>query len=311
MSFEIFTDSAANLPDDLRIAHNINVIPFFYLVNGKEYLCLEEGVPFRETAKQVYAQVRAGAEIKTSLIGEQRYVDAITPSLQAGKDVLIITIASGISGTYAQALEAQKQLQKDFPERTIVVRDSANASLGQGLLVLKAASLREMGESLESCAKWLDDNTYCLNSYLTVGDLKYLRRSGRISSVTAIAGAILNIKPIIKADGGHNAKLVIAGREHGRKKALGALVTAFRENVINPENQTIAIAHAECEEEALALAETLKGLGAREVIVEYYDICSGVHAGPGTLAVFFLGKDRKAPAAATAPIAKPAFHKAK
>jgi DegV family protein with EDD domain len=310
--FEIFTDSSANLPDELRERYDIKIIPYTILVDGKERTCQQEG-NFRETAKKFYEAMADGSEVKTSLLSEQTIVDALTPSLAAGKDVLLITIASGISGTHRQALEAQKQLEKAFPDRKVYVADSANASMGEGLLVLKAATLRAMGESIETCHEWVENNAYQMNSYFTVDDLKYLRKGGRISATLAIAGSLLNIKPILRADGSSNAKLAFAGKERGRRKALSALVKEFKENAVHPELQTVAITHANCEEDAISLAETLKTeCGVKDVIIEYYDLCTGTHAGPGTIALFFQGKDRrgdtaeqKAPIAHRVPAKKP------
>lgn len=298
--FDIYVDSSANIPDELRKDRGIKVISYSFTVNGKERLCYEEGTPFIQTAKQFYDEMRNGSDVKTSLVGEQTIISALLPSLQEGKDVLLLTIASGISGTYQQALKAKQALEKDFPHNKIVVADSANASMGEGLLALKVADLRDMGESLEACENWLALNTYKMNSYFTVNDLKYLRKGGRISTTLAIAGTLLNIKPILKADGGANAKIAFFGRERGRKKALSSLARAFAENAVHPESQTVAITHADCEEDALALAEMLKELGAQNIIIEYYDLCTGTHVGPGTIALFFTGKDRRGEAAAAA-----------
>lgn len=302
--FEVFADSSANLPDKIRAERNIHIISYYFHVDGEEKLCYNGNGNFSADAKKFYAEMRGGLEAKTSLIVEQRFVEAIAPTLAAGKDAVLITIASGISGTYAQALLAKATLEKEYPGRKVYVADSANASLGEGLLVLKAADLRDMGESAESAAAWLKDNTYRLNSYLTVDDLRYLRRGGRISTVLAFAGTLLNIKPLITADGGTNAKLTVYGKAHGRKKALSALMEAFDAHVLHPEEQTVAVAHADCEEEANEMAALLKAHGARDVIVEYYDLCSGSHAGPGTLAIFFLGTDRRAAEKVKAPHAK-------
>ena len=291
--FEIYVDSSANIPDDLRKKHGIRVIPYICTINGREISCIDDTRSYSETAKTFYEAMRNNADVKSSLIVEARFAEALTPVLEEGKDVILFTIASGISGTYQQALAAQKGLEKQFPERKVYVVDSANASLGEGLLALKAADLRDMGESAEACAEWAKQNAYKMNSVFTVDDLKYLRKGGRISRTLAIAGSLLNIKPLLRADGGANAKIAFFGKARGRKKAVSAIVEAFDKYVIRPESQTIAIAHADCEEEALALAETLKEHGARDVIVEYYDICTGIHVGPGTLALFFMGKDRK------------------
>lgn len=292
-SFEIISDSAVNLPDSYRIERNIHVVPFRYLADGVEYSCLEEGVPFKESAKKFYERLAGGADVKTSLVSENQFTEKAEPFLAEGKDVLILTIASGISGTFNQAKAAAETLSKKYPKRRIFAIDSANASLGQGLLALKVADLRDEGESCENAAKWLKENVYKLNSYLTVNDLKYLKKSGRISALTAIAGTLLSIKPVIKADGGEVPKLAVCGKEHGRKKAISAILKAFTDNVIDPETQVVAIAHADCEADALALAEEVKKFGVQDVIIEYYDICTGAHAGPGTLALFFTGKDRR------------------
>lgn len=299
--FEIFTDSAANLPDEVRVERNIHVIPYVCNLDGEDVSCLEEGVPYAETAKRFYAKMRAGAEAKTSLIGQERICEAFLPVLEAEKDIIFVSIASGISGTYQQAVNAQKELAEKFPKRKIYVVDSANASLGEGLIVLRIADLRDMGESVESCYEWGVNNAYKVNSYLTVEDLKYLRKGGRISKTLALAGSLLNIKPLLKADGGKPAKMAFFSKTRGRKKALSALVEYFDAQVLRPEGQTVAIAHGDCEEEALELAETLKEHGAHDVIVEYYDMCTGTHVGPGTVAIFFFGKDRRAEVAATDP----------
>ena len=296
-NFEIFADSSANIPDSLVKKHRINIVPYSCTVNGEERLCYEKDMAFIDTAKKYYADMRGGADVKTSLVGEQRIIDAVKPCMQAGSDVVFVTISSGISGTYAQALKAKETLEKQFNGCKMYVCDSANASMGQGLQVLKLADLRDMGESAETCAKWVEQNAYKINSFVTVEDLKYLRKGGRVSTVAAIAGTILNIKPLLWANGTTPARLTMFGKVRGRKKAINALADAFRETAENIGSTPVAIAHGDCEEEALALAEILKDEGVNDVIVEYYDLCTGSHVGPGTIALFFYGKDRRRSAA--------------
>lgn len=297
-NFDIFVDSAANLNREMLARTGIKVISYNCLVNGENTVCFDENVPFAETAKAFYEKMSAGAEVSTSLVCEARILEAVLPSIRQGRDVLFITIASGISGTYSQALTAQKSVKENYPDVKFIVADSAIASLGEGMLAMGAARLRDIGESIETCAEWIEENKYKMNAYLTVNDLKYLRKGGRISATLAIAGTLLNIKPIIKADGGSPAKLTFSGKERGRRHALDAIIKAFDENVINPENQTVAIAHCNCESDALTLAEAVKARGVRDVIIEYYDLCTGAHVGPGTIALFFTGKDRRAAATA-------------
>jgi DegV family protein with EDD domain len=310
--FDIFVDSSANLTDQMIKDTGIKVISYICTFNGEDRACYEKGVPFEETAKKFYTDIAEGAEVKTSLISEARIIEAVTPSLQAGRDVLLVTIASGISGTYNQAINASNTLKNTFKNCKLYVVDSANASLGEGLLALNSAKLRDMGEDIETCVKWIEENKYKMNSYVTVNDLKYLKKGGRISATLAIAGTLLNIKPLLKADGGSPAKLTFYSKERGRRKAVDALIKAFDELCINPANQTIAITHCDCNEEALKLAETLRERGAKDIVVEYYDLCTGAHVGPGTIALFFMGKDRRASVAEateTKPVGKTVSNK--
>lgn len=295
MAFEIFADSAANLTDEMIAETSIKIIPFHYIINGEEKKCYEDGVPFEKIAKEFYTELEKGTDIKTSLVCEQQFIDAVTPTLEEGKDVLIVTITEGLSGTFNQAMKAAQSLKNSFPDRKIYVVDSVNASLGEGYLAYLAAKHRDEGASIDECAKWLEENKYLLNSYVTVNDLKYLRKSGRVSTIAAIAGAILNIKPMLKANGGSPATLAVYAKERGRKKSVDALIKAFEQYAGENFNDTVCIAHGNCEEEALALAEEFKKRGATKIFIEYYDLCTGAHVGPGTLAVFFFGKDRRTP----------------
>ena len=295
MSFDIFADSAANLTDEMVAETGIKIIPFHFIINGQEKPCYEQGTPFAKIAKEFYTELAKGTEIKTSLICEQQFIEALTPSLYAGRDVILVTITEGLSGTFAQAIKAAETLKQKFPERKIFVVDSVNASLGEGYLAYLAAKMRDNGADIDECAKWLEENKYLLNSYVTVNDLKYLRKSGRVSTIAAVAGAILNIKPMLKADGGSPATLKVYAKERGRKKSVDALLKAFKEYAGEGFADTVCIAHGDCEEEAVALSEEFKKRGATQVFIEYYDLCTGSHVGPGTLAVFFFGKDRRTP----------------
>ncbi len=310
--FAIFVDSGANIPNDIRIARDIRVISFTYTIDGEEHPCFTEDMPYEETAKKFYDAMRAGAEAKTSLLTADAFEDAVRPVLQEGRDALIFTISSGISGTYAQAQEAAKHLMEQFPGRKVFALDSANASLGEGLIAIKVADLRDLGESAEACAEWVRENTYKMNSYFTVDDLKYLRRSGRISRTVAIAGTLLNIKPLLRADESDNAKIVACGKARGRKKALEAIAETFFRRAVRPQESLVAITHGDCLQDAEFLADLLRARGVHNLIIEYHDICTGSHVGPGMVGLFFWGQDRRSPAAETSalPAGAPAPHKA-
>ncbi|MDE7082443.1 MAG: DegV family protein [Clostridia bacterium] len=292
--FDIFADSGCNIPNSIIDKYGITVIPYLCTVNGVERPCYEKGADFADMAKKFYADMRAGAETKTSLIGEARFEEYLTSALQAGKGAILFTISSGISGTHAQAVAAKEELEKKFPDNKVFVIDTANASMGSCLTVLKVAELRETGLGASECAAWAQDNVYKVNSYVYVDDLKYLRKGGRVSAVAAIAGTLLNIKPVLWANDTAPAKLAVFCKERGKKKAMAAIMKAFDDNVENADTQTVAIAHADSEEDVNELIKALNERGVKNIITEYYDLCTGAHAGPGTVALFFFGKDRRA-----------------
>lgn len=289
-NFEIFVDSAANLTDQMIEENNIGVVSYTCSIDGKEMECYEKGVDYNQTAKTFYEAMENGAETKTTLVNADKIIDAVSPVLQEGKDILFFTISSKLSGTYAQANEAKRRLKETFPDRKFLVADSFNASLGEGLLAVYAAERRDKGESIEDVAKWVEDNKLYLNSFATVANLKYLKKGGRIGTATAIVGNILNIKPVLW--GSEAGVLDVLCNERGRKKALGKMAECFKNRVIDPANQIVAIAHANCLEDAQALAEMVKEAGAKNVVLNMYDLCTGAHIGPGTIALFFLGKKR-------------------
>ncbi|MGN1104364.1 MAG: DegV family protein [Candidatus Coproplasma sp.] len=289
-NFEIFVDSAANLTDELIAKHHIHVVPYTCSINGEEMECYQESVPSDEIAKKFYDAMREGAETKTTLINADKFIDAIAPVMQQGKDVLLFVITTKLSGTYNQALAAKERLKEQFPERKLLVVDSFNASLGEGLMAVYSAEKRDNGEDIDSIYKWACDNVANMNSFVTVSSLKYLKRTGRVNAAKALIGTMLKINPVVW--GSHNGELEVLCNVRGRRKALSKLLELFKDRVIDPENQHIAIAHADCLEEAEQLAEMIKEAGAKEVIITMYDLCTGAHIGPGTIALFFMGKKR-------------------
>lgn len=288
--FDIYVDSAANLNDEMIDNCDIKVISYTCSIDGVEMECYQKGVPSDQIAKKFYDAMRNGGETKTTLVNAEKIKTAVTPSLEAGRDILLITISSQISGTFNQAKTAAAELKKLYPKRKMLVVDSFNASLGEGMLAMHAARLGELGEDVETCAKWLESHRLNVNSVFTVSQLKFLKRGGRISATLALAGTLLNIKPILKGDA--NGKLAFAGTERGRRKALARLADQFEKNVIGPESQTVCITHADCLEDALLLKDMVIARGATDVVINMYDLCTGAHAGPGTVALFFMGKER-------------------
>jgi DegV family protein with EDD domain len=234
--------------------------------------------------------MREGAEITTSQINPQLYIDMMKPVLQRGLDILFVGMSSGISGSFHCAEIAAMELLSDFPERTIRLVDTLGASLGEGLLVLKAIRDKVSGLSLEDVYQKLMDLRHRLCNIFTVDDLKYLKKGGRLSNLSFIVGTLLQIKPLLK--GNDEGKIVAFAKLRGRKKALEELAKRYDEYVVDAEEQTVGIAHADCPEDAAYLAEMLRrNHPPKEILTVGYEPVTGSHVGPGTLALFFEARE--------------------
>ena len=292
--FQIFVDSAANIPAVLVEKYDIHVISFMNIVDGKELPGFEPGLtPEEERAKGkvYYDAIRNGAEVKTSLVNSEEFKDHFEPVLQKGEDILYISLSKNISGTYQAAKIAAEDLQEDYPQSRILLVDSMNASLGQGILAIYASEMRGEGMDLASVAQKLTDMVPHLNGIFTVDDLKYLSRSGRISNATAVVGNVLNVKPLLK--GNSDGYIVQFRKCRGRKKSLKDLIDLVTNNIVDPEKQIIGIAHADAYEDSLMIMDKIQEkVKVREFINTSYDYCTGSHVGPGTIALFFMAKDR-------------------
>lgn len=285
--FQIITDTSANLPSELAAEKDLTVIPFPYFVNGARHTCLDtEGFD----GKTFYGAMREGAEVTTSQINPQNYIDVMHPVLQKGLDILFVGMSSGISGAYHSAELAAEELRAEFPERKIRLVDTIGASLGEGLLVLRAVRDKLAGLSLDAIYEKLMDLRHRLCNIFTVDDLKYLRKGGRLSNLSFIVGTILQIKPLLK--GNEEGRIVAFAKLRGRKKALEELAKRYDEYVVNAEEQTIGIAHADCPEDAAYLIELLRrNHPPKEILTVGYEPVTGSHVGPGTLALFFEARE--------------------
>lgn len=285
--FQIITDTSANLPSELAAEKDLTVIPFPYFVNGARHTCLDtEGFD----GKTFYGAMREGAEVTTSQINPQNYTDVMRPVLQKGLDILFVGMSSGISGAYHSAELAAEELRAEFPERKIRLVDTIGASLGEGLLVLRAVRDKLAGLSLDAIYEKLMDLRHRLCNIFTVDDLKYLRKGGRLSNLSFIVGTLLQIKPLLK--GNEEGKIVAFAKLRGRKKALEELAKRYDEYVVNAGEQTVGIAHADCPEDAAYLSALLRrNHPPKEILTVGYEPVTGSHVGPGTLALFFEARE--------------------
>ncbi len=293
--FEIFVDSAANLPAKVVRKYGIHVISFHTYIDGEMIedfnidLTPEQE---RENGARYYQAIREGAKVKTSLVNQAEFADSFEPTLRCGKDVLYVSLSKNISGTYNAAKLAAEDLQETYPERKVCLVDSLNASLAQGILAIYGCEMREAGDEISAVAERLSQMALQMNGVFSVGDLKYLANTGRINTATAIVGNALKIKPILRGNG--DGFIVQFKKVRGRKKAVQELIDLVCDNIVEPENQILGIAQADAYEESLYIMEEIqKRVQVRGFINTAYDYCTGSHVGPDTLALFFMGKDRE------------------
>ena len=227
----------------------------------------------------------------TAAANPTEWAAAIEPVLAAGEDALVLAFSSGLSTTYQSAVIAADELMEKYPDRQVKVVDTLCASLGQGLLVWYACQKRDAGFSLEDLTAWCEDKKMHLCHWITVDDLLYLKRGGRISAATAVMGTMLQIKPIIHMDDeGH---LVNVGKARGRKGAIETIAKKMGETGLPGENDTVFICHGDCIEDAEYLAKLVKEqYGVKKVLIYYVGAVIGSHSGPGTLALFYIGNER-------------------
>lgn len=286
--FRIFTDTSSNLDSELLKRKNVSVVPFSYYVNGEERTCLDTHA---FNGSGYYDAIRNGVRVTTSQVPPQRYIDAMTPVLAGGEDVLFVGMSSGISGAYSAAEMAAGRLLEQFPERKIRLVDTLSASLAEGIVVLRAIELREEGKSLDETADELMELRHSVCQIFTVEDLRYLRMGGRLSNIAALVGTVLQIKPLLKGD--PEGKIVCFAKPRGRKRSIAELGALYDRLVVHPENQTVCIAHGDCLPEAEALAVRLRANHPpKEIMIEMYEPVTGAHVGPGTIALFFLSNPR-------------------
>ena len=294
--FEIIVDSAANIPADLVKKFKIKVLSFVNLVNGKEVTCFNPDLSEeeeRQKGKEYYDAIRSGAEVKTGLISSGIFEDTFREILEQDKDILYFSLSKNISGNYNSARIAAEELM-DSGEYSHKIRliDSLNASLAQGILAIYASEMRDKGMAFDDVADELETYPARMNGVFTVGDLKYLSRTGRISGTSALIGNVLSIKPILR--GNKDGYIVQYKKCRGRKSALNELISLVGDNIVDSENQIIGIAHADAYEDSLYIMEQIqKRIKVRDFINTSYDFCTGSHVGPDTIALFFMAKDRE------------------
>lgn len=287
MNFQIVTDSCCDLTDEQYKAMQVACVPLSVVWDGQ----CHNHFSSEPELKRFYQQMRNGLIATTSALNPDNWAKAMEPFLKEGKDLLVITVSSGISTTYQSAMIAASERKEAYPQRIIHVVDSLSGSLGEGMLLWHACRMRDTGETLADVTAWLTEHRRRICHWVTVNDLSNLKRSGRLSSAGALVGTMLDIKPIIKVT--EEGKLVSDVKVRGRKASIRMLAQKFAQCRSSSEEELVTIAHGDCPEDAQTLAEILKKeYGVRYILQGYVGPILGAHTGPGVLGLFHIGTQR-------------------
>lgn len=284
--YVIFTDSSCDLPSDKIAEYGLKVASLELNIEGKGTVLNHEIDP-----KEAYRLLREKHTIKTAAANMDKFIELFEKELVEGKDVLYLGFSSGLSATFMSGKNAAEELSEKYPERKVIAIDTLCASLGQGLLVTLACRKKDEGATIDEVAEYVEQTKLHLCHWFTVDDLFFLKRGGRISAATAIVGTMLSFKPVLHVD--NEGHLINITKVRGRRAAIAALAEKMKETAIDPANQTIYICHGDCYDDAKLLADMVtEQFGITDILIDYTGPVIGAHSGPGTLALFYIGKER-------------------
>ena len=284
--------STADMPKSFFEERNVAYVCFHFNMDGKDYPDdLGESMPFPE----FYKRIEEGAQPTTSQVNVDEFTNFFEPFLKEGKDILHVSLSSGLSGSFNSASIAARDLMEKYPERTIKVVDSLGASSGFGVLMTYLADLRDEGKSLTEVYDWAEKNKLRVHHWFFSTDLTSYKRGGRISATSAMVGTLLGICPLLNMD--NEGHLIPRKKIRTKKKVIEELVNMMKEHVEDgPDYKGYCyISNSACEEDAEkvrdlveAYCPNLKG----KVLINSIGTVIGSHTGPGTVALFFLGEER-------------------
>ncbi|MBE6684144.1 MAG: DegV family protein [Ruminococcaceae bacterium] len=284
--YVIFTDSSCDLPTSLVKEWGIEILSLEVNIEGIGTFLNHEIEPAK-----FYGYLRDKRPVKTAAANMEGFVNAFEKIVSEGKDILYIGFSTGLSATYVAGKNAAEEVMEKHPECKILTVDSLCAALGQGLLVKYAVDKKNTGATLEELAAYVEGLKLNLAHWFTVEDLFFLKRGGRVSAATAVMGTVLQIKPVMHVD--NDGKLINMAKARGRDASIKALVERMKQTVIDPERQTVYICHGDCYDDAKKLADMVTAeFGITDILIDYVGPVIGAHSGPGTLALFFIGRER-------------------
>lgn len=283
----IITDSCCDLSYSYISENNLEVIPFPFSIDGKEYV--DDFGRFL-SYEDFYNELRNGATPLTSQISAFTFEQVFKKYVSEGNAVIYIGFSSALSQTFNNSVLARNIVLEEIPEADITVIDSKSASVGLGAIVFYANELLKQGKSKDEIIEWIENNKLKSNHWFIIDSLEHLKRGGRISAASAAVGTMLDIKPLLNVD--DEGKLNVLKKIRGRKKAIRELLDELQ-NIKNSEEQTIFINHGDCLKDAEQLRDlVLNEVNVKDVVINYIGPIIGSHTGPGMLCLVFMGNKR-------------------
>jgi len=285
-NYMIYTDSACDIRPELLMGWNVECINLAFHFEDSV-----EQTGDKTDIRMFYQKMRDGGVAKTTAVNPEAFVRAFEPVLASGRDILYLGFSSGLSATYNSSCIAAEELRQKYPERRVVAVDTLCASAGQGLLVYLAVQKKAEGASIDEVASYAEKIKLSICHWFTVDDLVYLKRGGRVSSAVAFVGSVLGIKPVMHVDDA--GKLINVSKARGRKASLSMICDKFGELAQSTRENTVFISHGDCLSDAEELKKQLeKTYGIKVAVITDIGPVIGAHSGPGTIALFFVGKER-------------------
>ena len=286
MSYVLITDSSADLPWGYYKEHNLPFIPLTVTLGDSNFPD-NGGMPPGE----FFDRLRKGEVASTSMISMTSFTEVFEPYLKEGKDILYLGLSSGLSGSYDNACQARDELLESYPGREVYICNTFNVSLGLGLMVHEARVRRDEGLDFAGLRDWCEETKLNFIHLFTVDDLMFLHRGGRVSKASAVVGSLLGIKPMLHVS--HEGRLINHGKVRGRRQSLTGLVDGMAAATDLKEFGMVTISHGDCESDAVfVMEENKKRFTVRNEIIHSLGTTIGAHSGPGTVALFFLGRER-------------------
>lgn len=292
MSIKIFTDASSNLFKEIlkNKDMDITVLPMTLELDDKKYVCYSDDIDVDLMSKEFYTKMKEGHKPKTSLVSPGVFDEVVREEVENGNKVIYVSLSSGISGSYQNACMIANQINEEYKEKMVDVIDSRTAGFGEGMIAIKAFMYAKDGLSLDEVIEKTNEYLFSVRSEFMVDSIKYLAQNGRVSKITAAFASILGIKPLLY--GSAEGKIEVTSKARGKKMAINNLASQVIEYIKDKES-TVYIGHCDDIEGANKLKDLLCEKGINNVEIYYYDLVTGAHVGPGSIAVFYEGETRK------------------